>query len=216
MSLLALHGILPEDAELCRCPFPLTHRVSSSLCPACFGLLHPPRNKALPLVIDDGGRAAAGYKGVCGDCVVRSVAIASQRPYKDVYREIAEINLITRKTKTRKTVGKKTARYGVYTDAPPFTRYMQSIGWAWVGMPSGRNSTPVFFRRGNLPGGRIIVSIQSHYCAVIDGVIHDTHDGSDNGNAIVLGYWVRESTTKPFRFRWYGDSPVCSPGGSDD
>jgi len=29
---------------------------------------------------------------------------------------------------------------------------------------------------GELPPGRLVVSVSKHYAAVIDGVIHDTHD----------------------------------------
>ena len=36
----------------------------------------------LELKINDGGRAAAGYKGKAGDCVVRSIAIVTDLPYK--------------------------------------------------------------------------------------------------------------------------------------
>lgn len=34
---------------------------------------------------DDGGRAAAGYKGTTGDCACRAIAIASGRPYQEIY-----------------------------------------------------------------------------------------------------------------------------------
>ena len=34
---------------------------------------------------DDGGRAAAGFKGEAGDCVTRAIAIATGRPYREVY-----------------------------------------------------------------------------------------------------------------------------------
>ena len=37
---------------------------------------------------DDGGRAAAGYKGNAGDCVVRAIAIASGGPYSEVYKDL--------------------------------------------------------------------------------------------------------------------------------
>ena len=36
----------------------------------------------MELIITDGGRRAAGYKGHCGDCEVRAIAIAAKRPYK--------------------------------------------------------------------------------------------------------------------------------------
>jgi hypothetical protein len=39
----------------------------------------------MEFVYDDGGRAAAGFKGSTGDCVVRAIAIASGKPYREVY-----------------------------------------------------------------------------------------------------------------------------------
>lgn len=38
---------------------------------------------------DDGGRAAAGFKGHTGDCVVRAIAILTGVPYADIYRRVA-------------------------------------------------------------------------------------------------------------------------------
>lgn len=39
---------------------------------------------------DDGGRAAAGYMGGAGDCVCRAIAIATGRPYTEIYRRLAQ------------------------------------------------------------------------------------------------------------------------------
>jgi hypothetical protein len=41
---------------------------------------------------NDGGRAAAGFKGSTGDCVCRAIAIASGRPYAEVHKRLAEGN----------------------------------------------------------------------------------------------------------------------------
>ena len=46
----------------------------------------------LELQINDGGRAAAGYKGKAGDCVVRSIAIVSGLPYQKIYDDLYEAN----------------------------------------------------------------------------------------------------------------------------
>jgi hypothetical protein len=35
-------------------------------------------------VYDDGGRKAAGFRGRAGDCVTRSIAIATRLPYRHV------------------------------------------------------------------------------------------------------------------------------------
>ena len=39
----------------------------------------------MEFIFHDGGRAAAGYKGKTGDCVTRSIAIATERTYQEVY-----------------------------------------------------------------------------------------------------------------------------------
>jgi hypothetical protein len=53
-------------------------------------------------VKDDGGRATAGFKGRAGDCVCRAVAIASGRPYQEVYDKLAQGNATQRRTSRRK------------------------------------------------------------------------------------------------------------------
>jgi hypothetical protein len=42
-------------------------------------------------VLDDGGRAAAGYKGTAGDCVCRAIAIVTGQPYQQVYDALNEL-----------------------------------------------------------------------------------------------------------------------------
>ena len=39
----------------------------------------------MEFIYNDGGRAAAGFKGSAGDCVTRSIAIAAGKPYQEVY-----------------------------------------------------------------------------------------------------------------------------------
>ena len=46
----------------------------------------------LKLEFNDGGRAAAGYKGQAGDCVVRSIAIVTGLPYQKVYNQLFKAN----------------------------------------------------------------------------------------------------------------------------
>jgi hypothetical protein len=47
----------------------------------------------MDFVYNDGGRAAAGYKGRAGDCVVRAIAITTQKPYQEVYDAINALAL---------------------------------------------------------------------------------------------------------------------------
>ena len=138
-------------------------------------------------VYDDGGRAAAGYAGHTGDCLARAIAIATQLPYQQVYDEINQAAHGER-TGTRKR-GTSSARMGVYKRT---TRtYLAALGWTWTPtMQIGAGCT-VHLAASELPQGRIIVSVSKHLTAVLDGVIHDTHDPSRDGRRCVYGYWRR-------------------------
>jgi hypothetical protein len=142
----------------------------------------------MPYVYDDGGRAAAGYEGSAGDCVVRSIAIATGLPYEDVYRRCAAGNAAAG--------GKRSAPDGIHTKAGWFKEYMAQLGFEWIPTMRIGQGTTVHLIGHELPGGRIICTVSKHYVAVIDGVIHDTHDPSRLGARAVYGYWqlVREPT----------------------
>ena len=65
----------------------------------------------LELKIDDGGRAAAGFKGKVGDCVVRSIAIVTNISYQKIYDDLYQANeqfRISSKTKLARSLKKKT------------------------------------------------------------------------------------------------------------
>jgi hypothetical protein len=138
---------------------------------------------------NDGGRADAGYKGVAGDCVARSIAIAANLPYQQVYDRLAEGNLNRRKSKYDEGPRVKSARNGVYTKRKWFKDYMKGLGFTWVPTMFIGSGCKVHLRPEELPSGRIITVLSRHYCAVIDGVINDTHNGSRDGWRCVYGYW---------------------------
>lgn len=140
-------------------------------------------------VFDDGGRAAAGFKGNAGDCVTRAVAIASGLPYAEVYARLAAGNGAQRMTKRG---GKKTAsaRNGINTGRKWFKDYMAELGFTWVPTMQIGSGCKVHLTARELPAGRLIASVSRHYAAVIDGVVHDTHDPRRGGGRCVYGYWV--------------------------
>lgn len=133
----------------------------------------------------DGGRAAAGYRGETGDCVTRAVAIATGLPYQQVYDDINESAKGERTGKRKR--GKSTARQGVYKAT--IRKYLASLGWKWTPTMQIGSGCTVHLRADELPSGRLIVSLSRHICAVIDGVIYDTHDPSRDGTRCVYGYW---------------------------
>lgn len=148
----------------------------------------------MTFIEDDGGRAAAGFKGQTGDCVARAVAIASGRPYREVYQRLAEGNASQRLTRrTGGARGVRTARSGIHVKRQWFKDYMRSLGFTWTATMSIGSGTTVHLADGELPMGRLVVAVSKHYTAVVDGVIHDASDPSRDGRRAVYGYWRRRS-----------------------
>ena len=145
-------------------------------------------------VADDGGRVAAGFTGATGDCVTRAIAIATRLPYREVYDELHAQALGDARYKARLQlryghVARRHAspRYGVPRRV--YDAYLKRLGWVWTPTMSMGHGCTVHLRADELPPGRLIVRVSKHLCAVIDGVIHDTHDPSREGTRCVYGYW---------------------------
>src|SRR5262249_3654892 len=86
------------------------------------------RGHEMRFVKDDGGRAAAGFKGEAGDCVTRAIAIATGRPYRAVYDAINDVASGERRGRRKR--GVSSARSGVYKGTK--RKYLESLGWEWV------------------------------------------------------------------------------------
>jgi hypothetical protein len=138
-------------------------------------------------VFDDGGRQAAGFKGRAGDCVCRSIAIASGLPYAEVYARLAHDTGAQRAGKRGKRSA--SARNGINTSRKWFKDYMRELGATWTPTMHIGSGCKVHLADGELPMGRLVVSVSRHCTAVIDGTIHDTHDCSRDGYRCVYGYW---------------------------
>lgn len=146
------------------------------------------------VVIDDGGRKAAGFKGEAEDCVCRAIAIAAKRPYREIY-DLINNAALSEKTRrgflgTMYATGRKSsARTGVWKDTE--RAMMRDLGWEWTPTMGIGTGCKVHLRDGELPMGRLVVAVSKHLVAVIDGVIHDTHDTSRGGTRCVYGYYSK-------------------------
>ena len=130
---------------------------------------------------DDGGRVAAKLTGGGKDCVVRAIAIALERPYAQVHADLE-------------------ALYGLPARLLGFPRevyepYLQDAGWEWVPTMHVGQGCRVHLRQDELPDGRLIVRVSRHLVAVIDGIIHDTHNPARNGTRCVYGYYRKQEVT---------------------
>jgi hypothetical protein len=153
-------------------------------------LSFPKNIKRAAFIFNDGGRAASGYKGMTGDCVVRAIAIATEQPYQVVYdalKELAKSERITKRQQTKSSVRNGTRRSTV-------KRYMNALsGWKWVSCMSIGSGCKVHLRADELPTtGRLVLSLSKHMAAWVDGQLHDTYDCSRDGTRCVYGYWIKE------------------------
>lgn len=138
-------------------------------------------------VYHDGGRAAAGFKGITGDCVTRAIAIATGLPYQEVYDEL---NMLAEKhERPRGNNRRSSARTGVKRST--YHRFLVNRGWQWVPTMQIGSGCTVHLRDGELPKdkGPLIVRVSRHVTAVIDGTIYDNHNPSRNEWRCVYGYY---------------------------
>lgn len=146
----------------------------------------------IPFQFNDGGRAAAGYKGQAGDCVTRAIAIATGRPYQQVYDAINELCKTEKRSKRKR--GKSDARAGVHKDV--YHRYLLAAGATWVPTMAIGQGCTVHLRNGELPAARLVVSLSRHLAAVMYGTLHDLSDCSRGGTRCVYGYYKIPSPLK--------------------
>lgn len=132
---------------------------------------------------DDGGRSAAGYRGEAGDCVTRSIAIATGLPYAEVY---ALVNVYAGRERPKQR-SRSAARTGVHKSTT--RRIMAGLGWKWKPTMHIGSGCTVHLADGELPSGRLIVSVSRHLTAVIDGEIRDTYDPRRGNSRCVYGYY---------------------------
>jgi len=143
-------------------------------------------------VYSDGGREESGYKGSTGDCVVRSIAIITELPYKLVYKELFERAKAFSKgrCKVAKSIKKKGASPRNGVNRKVYEKFLFELGFIWVPKMKIGSGCTVHLKKDELPKGRVIASLSKHLVAVIDGIIYDTYDCSQNGTRCVYGYYV--------------------------
>jgi len=73
--------------------------------------------------------------------------------------------------------------------------YLKDLGWRFTSTKELPRGKGIHLRADELPSGRLIVRLPAHLVAVIDGVIHDTHDCSDEGRCRIRGYWSEQTGT---------------------
>src|SRR5262245_14213383 len=117
----------------------------------------------MKVIITDGGRAAAGFKGRTGDCATRAIAIATGKPHREVDDALNQVAKWERTGKRKRRVS--SSRTGVHK--PTSRAYLESLGWVFVPTMSIGSGCRVHLTDGELPPGRLVVSVSGHLVAVI-------------------------------------------------
>ena len=113
---------------------------------------------------DDGGRAAAGYKGYAGDCVCRALTILEAGDYRANYRELAAGEAAAGHARS--------ARNGISIKVYP--KVFAAHGLVKVKLPPGPKPT---YAEAHRRYGDCIVTTARHVACLKGGALRDTFDG---------------------------------------
>ena len=154
---------------------------------------------------DDGGRAAAGYRGKTGDCVVRAIAICAGEDYRAVYVTMAGhmkrngYAASGNAYATRERSRKAPRRRGQLTARRVQDSVLEAFGFRKARLPVGERPT---YTEAHRRYGDCIVGTTKHLAAVVDGALRDTFDGRtydwdfETRERKAQSVWVRRNTTE--------------------
>jgi len=108
-------------------------------------------------IYTDGGRAAAGRKGLAGDCAVRALAIIENIAYSEAYR----------------LCYKKGFRAVKGMSAPKFNNLLVEMGYQWQATQAKKSEPRLKLHEITGTG---VARVSRHFVAIINGYIFDNHD----------------------------------------
>lgn len=131
----------------------------------------------MQFVYNDGGRSKY-FRGNCGDCAIRAIAIANEMDYLEVYNMVNKTAGLSCRNGTPKKVSHK---------------ILANLGWEWVPTMLIGQGCKVHLNANELPkNATLIVSVSKHLTCVKNGVIYDIFDPSRGGNRCVYGYYIKK------------------------
>jgi hypothetical protein len=128
------------------------------------------------LVLDDGGRAATDIAGVTdNDCVTRSIAIGTGLPYADVYPMVEA---------ARQALGEggNAADAGAYSKVTT-KLLVQDRDWKVYDVGPSARLTLEDLSRPLSRHAALVVEVEDHVTAVVNGEVHDLATFGANGYA---------------------------------
>ena len=142
---------------------------------------------------NDGGRAAAGFKGHTGDCVTRAICIATGSSYRETYTDlqIAHRQFLHTLTPARRRSHGKTISNAEMDQGKSrginmtvYEPVLRKLNWAckYVGRITPTQAVKQF-------GENLILKTPHHLVAILDGVLLDTWNSSHSRS--VERVWVQ-------------------------
>ena len=135
----------------------------------------------MEFVYSTGGREKYYDAIKVGDCVIRAIANATGRDYKEIY------DLVNSYASRERGSNKSIARNGVSKDT--IHKILTGMGWTWMPTMFIGKGCQTHLNKKELPGGTLIVSVSKHLTCVKDGVLYDNYDCSRGGRRCVYGYY---------------------------
>ncbi len=135
-------------------------------------------------VYSDGGRELAGMpRG--NDCAVRSIAIATQLPYKCVWEALHALTRHPEVSSPRRWRNIRNSSYRTGFFLNTYSKFLKDLGWSEYNL-EGEGVT--IDTTEHMPG-RLIVQLKNHLTCILDGVVYDTHDCTQEGKREVRGFF---------------------------
>lgn len=162
----------------------------------------------LNLVIFDGGREDAGYKGDAGDCVTRAISIATAWESDSRYEyEKHRSALMERKATWRKTSRSKRAKASksnsVRNGTPKevYRPYLEDLGWERVSLVKFGDPTRKEMVKEDIPNDVVILEVRKHIVACVRHTVYDTWDSRES-TLFVDGYATDETKPRTVNGYW--------------
>ena len=131
----------------------------------------------LSFEFNDGGREDAGFKGGVGDCVTRAIAIAEDRDYSEVRKELMEaVKMFRECSYSHAARHRKSNSVRNGTPKEVYRPYLLYRGWKRTALQKFGSSDRKHMKMSDLPLGVVIVEQRKHIAAVIDHTLQDTWD----------------------------------------
>ena len=130
---------------------------------------------------DDGGRAAAGFRGNTGDCVVRAIAIITRTAYIDAYRRMAASMKRAGYTATGNAYRQKRMPGFRPSLSPLKVQELVIASYGLHRLKRPRATRPTYTEAHALHGNCLVRTVK-HISPIIDGNLRDivdsrTYDG---------------------------------------